>query len=217
MNAQPMVRQQQRQPGARPISDFVIASVGGQGGLLATRVLAAVFLRDGMEVKTSEVHGMAQRGGSVLSFVRRGARVWSPVIGAGEADAILGLELLEAARALPYLQMGGLVVTSTQQITPVTVATGQGRYPSDLGNRLGATAGRVVLVPAGEIAAELGQVRVANVVCLGALAEFTDQPVCIWEETIAASVPPRTVDLNLEAFRRGRALAGRDASYPTRG
>ncbi|MDP2873532.1 MAG: indolepyruvate oxidoreductase subunit beta [Bacillota bacterium] len=190
------------------LDNFVIASVGGQGGLLATKVLAAVLHRGGMEVKTSEVHGMAQRGGSVISFVRRAPRVWSPVIDAGDADAILGLELLEAARALPYLRMGGVVVTSTQQITPVTVSTGQARYPADLTERLRASSGRTVLVPAGDIAAELGQPRVANVVCLGALSVFTDQPADIWEQVIAAAVPARTVALNLEAFRRGRAVSG---------
>lgn len=193
--------------GGRIINDVVVASVGGQGGLLATKVLAAVFLRNGMEVKTSEVHGMAQRGGSVVGFVRRGPRVRSPVIDAGGADAILGLELLEAARALPYLQKGGVVVASTQQIVPVPVLTGQARYPADLPERLRAASGRLVIVPAAEIAAELGQARAANVVCLGALSALMAESSVVWEQVISAAVPPRTVALNLEAFRMGREVA----------
>lgn len=189
------------------LNDFVVASVGGQGGLLATKVLAAVLFRNGMEVKTSEVHGMAQRGGSVIGFVRRGLVVRAPVIDAGKADAILGLELLEAVRALPYLRRGGVVVAGTQQIAPVPVSAGQAKYPADLQERLRAASGRLALVPAGEIAAQLGQSRAANVVCLGALSTFMAEDSGIWEQAIAAAVPPRTVALNLEAFRRGRAAA----------
>jgi indolepyruvate ferredoxin oxidoreductase beta subunit len=175
---------------------------------LATKVLSAVFLLGGMEVKTSEVHGMAQRGGSVVGFVRRGRRVWSPVLDPGTADAILGLELLETARALPYLKRSGIVVASTQQIPPVPVSTGQAKYPGDLQERLRAASARLILVPAAEIAAELGQARVANVVCLGALSAMMDEDLGAWEQAISAAVPPRTVALNMQAFRRGRGVAG---------
>lgn len=191
------------------LQDFVISGVGGQGGLLTTRVLAQVLLRGGTEVKTSEVHGMSQRGGSVLSFVRRGREVLAPLSGPGAADAVLGLELLEAARALPLLKPGGLVVASTQRVVPAPVAAGQAVYPDDLGARLRAVAGRVVLVPAAEIAARLGNPRVANLVCLGALSTFLELPRAVWAEVIEVSVPPRTVALNLAAFDDGAALAER--------
>lgn len=185
-------------------SDFVIAGVGGQGGLLVTRVLATLFLAGGDEVKTSEVHGMAQRGGTVLSFVRRGERVSSPVVDPGGADVILGLELLEAARALPYLRPGGTVVSSTQRLVPMTVALGGEPYPARLEERLRAAAARLVLVPAAEIAAGIGNMRVANVVCLGALSPFVEHDPALWEKVISGVVPPRTVELNLQAFRTGR-------------
>lgn len=188
------------------IADFVIAGVGGQGGLLVTRVLASLLLAGGEEVKTSEVHGMAQRGGTVLSFVRRGRRGCSPVVGLGEADAILGLELLEAARALPYLRSAGTVVASTQRIAPVPVALGSEEYPQGLEEKLRSAAGRLVLVPAGEIAAGIGNTRVANVVGLGALSAFMEHDPASWEEVISRAVPPRTVELNLRAFRAGREL-----------
>lgn len=188
------------------LENIVVASVGGQGGLLATRVLAALFLAGGEDVKTSEVHGMAQRGGTVLSFVRRGRRVFSPVIDQGTADAILGLEVLEAARALPYLSAGGVVVTSTQRIAPVPVALGQEPYPQDLDARLRRAAGRAILVPAGEVAAKIGNSRVANVVCLGTLSAFTEHDPRLWEAVISGAVPPRTVELNLRAFYAGREL-----------
>jgi indolepyruvate ferredoxin oxidoreductase beta subunit len=189
------------------LADLVIASVGGQGGLLATRVLAGLFQAGGEDVKTSEVHGMAQRGGTVLSFVRRGRQVFSPLVEPGAADAILGLELLEAARALPFLRAGGVVVTSTERIAPMPVALGREPYPQDLEQRLRSGSGTVVLVPAARIAAEIGNPRVANVVCLGALSRFLEHDPQAWEETIASAVPSRTVELNLRAFRAGRELA----------
>lgn len=184
-------------------NSFVVSSVGGQGGLLATGVLAAVLAAPGLVVKTSEVHGMAQRGGSVISFVRRGTGAFPPLVDRGQADVLLGLELLEAVRALPYLRPGGLAVASTQAVMPVPVLTGQSKYPDDLVHRLEAGAGQVVLVPAGETAAELGTARVANVVCLGALAACCEWPLEAWRKAIAAAVPPRTVELNLAAFERG--------------
>ncbi len=192
-------------------NDFVVASVGGLGGLLATRILADVLTRAGAEVKTSEVHGMAQRGGSVMSFVRRGRSpgtgAFAPVVDSRAADALLGLELLEAVRALEYLKPGGLVVANAQRVMPVPVITGQSRYPGDLTDRLRAYAGRLVLVAAGDIAADLGSGRVANVVCLGALAACLELDLDLWRKAIAEAVPPRTVDLNMAAFSRGVGAA----------
>jgi len=188
------------------LNDFVIASVGGQGGLLATRVIADVLVRTGAQVKTSEVHGMAQRGGSVMSFVRRGVGDFSPVIDPGTADALLGLELLETARALPFLRPGAVVIANTECVTPVPVITGQSKMPTDLAGTIRKAAGRLVLVPASEIAARLGSSRVANVVCLGALSACSGIDPALWQEVVAASVPARTVDLNLKAFAEGMSL-----------
>lgn len=150
---------------------------------------------------------MAQRGGSVLSFIRSGKDYFTPVIDPGTADALLGLELLETVRALPYLRAKGVVVANTDLVMPVPVITGQSRMPTDLVDRLRSAAGRLVLVPAGEIAVHLGSARVANVVCLGALAACAGIDEALWRAAIAAAVPPRTVDLNLTAFAEGLAAA----------
>lgn len=189
------------------LNDFVIASVGGQGGLLATRVLADVLSRAGDRVKTSEVHGMAQRGGSVMSFVRRGQGEFSPVIDPGTADALLGLELLETARALVFLRPGAVVVANAECVMPVPVITGQSQMPADLAGMIRKAAGRFVLVQASEIATGLGSSRVANVVCLGALAACSGIDEDLWRAALAAAVPPRTLELNLQAFAEGIAAA----------
>lgn len=203
--------------GARPgaarqetimFKDFIIAGVGGQGGLLATSVLARVFAKAGFDVKTSEVHGMAQRGGTVISYVRRGQKVYSPLVPSGEADVILGLEILEAYRQLPELKVGGLVLTSDERIKPVPVIMGQAQYPDIRPEWFLSRAGRVLVIPALNKAREAGNVRAANTVCLGALSRFLEIPADVWKETIAETVPPKAVDVNLKAFEIGRALAG---------
>lgn len=188
--------------------DFIIAGVGGQGGLLATSVLARVFVKAGFDVKTSEVHGMAQRGGTVISYVRRGQKVYSPLVPKGKADVILGLEILEAYRQLPDLKEGGLVLTSDERIKPVSVIMGQAQYPDIRPEWFSSRAGQVLIIPALEKAREAGNVRAANTVCLGALSRFLEIPVDVWKETIAETVPPRAVDVNLKAFEMGRSLAG---------
>lgn len=189
------------------LKDFIIAGVGGQGGLLATSVLARVFVKAGFDVKTSEVHGMAQRGGTVISYVRRGQKVYSPLVPKGEADVILGLEILEAYRQLPELKQGGLVLTSDERIKPVSVIMGQAEYPDIRREWFLSRAGRVLVIPALEKAREAGNVRAANTVCLGALSRFLEIPADVWKETIAETVPPKAVDVNLKAFEMGRALA----------
>ncbi|MBE3519554.1 MAG: indolepyruvate oxidoreductase subunit beta [Firmicutes bacterium] len=188
------------------LKDFIIAGVGGQGGLLATSVLARVFVKAGFDVKTSEVHGMAQRGGTVISYVRRGQKVYSPLVPKGEADVILGLEILEAYRQLPELKVGGLVLTSDERIKPVSVIMGQAQYPDIRPEWFLSRAGRVLVIPALDKAREAGNVRAANTVCLGALSRFLEIPADVWEETIAETVPPKAVDVNLKAFEIGRSL-----------
>ncbi len=190
------------------MKDFIIASVGGQGGLLATTVLASVFVSSGSDVKTSEVHGMAQRGGTVTSYVRRGTTVRSPVVPQGEADLILGLELLEAYRELPNLRPGGVVLTSDETISPVPVIMGDATYPALTAQSFLRRAGKALLVPALGIAREAGNVRTSNVAMLGALSLLLDgqgePPIEVWEAEVSRLVPKRTVDVNLKAFHVGR-------------
>jgi len=188
------------------IDNVVIASVGGQGGILATRILASLFLNQGWEVKTSEVHGMAQRGGSVETHVRRGQRVHSPLVPRGEADLLLALEQLEGLRYLPWLRPGGLCVCSTERIAPVSVTLGNQAYPGEIRETLGQTVGTLVWVDALGIAREAGNVRAANVALLGALSPFIDASEQEWQEAIWADLPERVRAVNLAAFRMAREL-----------
>lgn len=190
------------------MKDFIIASVGGQGGLLATTLLASVFVNAGYDVKTSEVHGMAQRGGTVTSYVRRGERIRSTVVPKGEADLILGLEVLEAYRELPNLKPGGIVVCSDERIQPQPVIMGDATYPSLSRESFLQRAGKAYVLPALAIARQVGNARASNVVCLGALSVLLDSPqdapVNVWEDGVSRLVPKRTIDVNLAAFRAGR-------------
>lgn len=190
------------------MKDFVIASVGGQGGLLATTVLASVFMEAGFDVKTSEVHGMAQRGGTVIAYVRRGQRVYSPVVPRGQADIILGLEMLEAYRELPSLRRGGTVLSSDETLSPVPVIMGETDYPTISLDSFLQRAKDAYLIPALSIAREAGNARASNVACLGALSVLIDGPdepeAEDWERQVSRLVPARTVEVNLAAFREGR-------------
>jgi indolepyruvate ferredoxin oxidoreductase beta subunit len=186
---------------------FLLAGVGGQGTILASNVLAEVALAAGLDVKKSEVHGMAQRGGSVNTHVRWDAeRVYSPLIGLGEADALLVFEEAEALRYIEYLKPGGAVVVNQHAIKPITVTSGGARYPTeeDLGKAFSRVTDRLHLVPGTAIARELGNARAANVVLLGAFSTFVDVPQETWLQVIEARVPPRYVELNRQAFLRGR-------------
>ncbi len=189
--------------------NFLLVGVGGQGTILASNVLADVGLEAGYDVKKAEVHGMAQRGGSVTSHVRWGRSVRSPIIGAGEADVLLAFEKLEAVRYAENLRRGGLALVSDHAIPPVSVSSGNDVYPSDEKVRsvLQAVTDEVHFVPAVAVAQALGNARVHNVVLLGALSQRLEVPVDLWERVIAAWVPERHRDLNLRAFRRGRELA----------
>jgi indolepyruvate ferredoxin oxidoreductase beta subunit len=185
----------------------MLAGVGGQGTILASNVLADVALAAGLDVKKSEVHGMAQRGGSVNTHVRWDAeRVYSPLVGHGEADILLVFEQAEALRYAEYIKPGGVVIVNEHTIKPITVTSGGAHYPTR-GELLALFAGitqRLFLVPGTAIARELGNARAANVVLLGALSTFLDVPQETWLEVIEARVPPRYVELNREAFLKGR-------------
>ena len=186
---------------------FFLAGVGGQGSILASIVLAELALAAGFVVKKSEVHGMAQRGGSVNSLVRWDTeRVHSPLIGLGEADMLLAFEEAEALRYVEYLRPGGAAVVNQHTIKPVTVTSGGARYPTeaDLQAVYGVLTERLHLVPGTAIARELGNARAANVVLIGALSTFLELPAETWLKVIRARVPAKYVDLNRQAFLRGR-------------
>ncbi len=186
---------------------FFLAGVGGQGTILASNVLAEAALAAGFDVKKSEVHGMAQRGGSVNTHVRWDAkRVNSPLIGRGEADILLAFEEAEALRYAEYLKPGGAAVVNQHIIEPITVTSGGARYPTEaeLQAVYGALTARLHIVPGTAIAADLGAARAANVVLIGALSTFLDVPAETWLEVIEARVPPKYRELNRQAFLRGR-------------
>jgi len=187
--------------------NFLLAGVGGQGTILASNVLADVALAAGFDVKKSEVHGMAQRGGTVNTHVRWDTeRVYSPLIGLGEADVLLAFEEAEALRYVDYLKPGGAVVVNRHRIMPITVTSGGASYPTeaDLHAVYGMLTDHLRLVPGTEIARELGNTRAANVVLIGALSTFLDVPVGTWLEVIEGRVPPKYFELNRQAFMSGR-------------
>ncbi len=186
------------------ILNISLVGVGGQGTLLASEILCRVALLSGKDVKKSEVHGMAQRGGSVVSQVRIGSRVLSPLIATGGTDLLVAFEKLEALRFAHFLSPAGLAIVNDQEIRPVTVSTGRYEWPKDIDERLRGTFPRLEVVPALRVAAGLGNVRVVNVIMMGALANHVDVEDGAWREAISSLVPARFLDLNLEAFRAGR-------------
>ena len=189
-------------------SDFILVGVGGQGTLLASDVLALVGLEQGYDVKKSEVHGMAQRGGSVVSHVRWAERVHSPLVGRSEADFLLAFEKLEALRHLDFIRAEGAVIVNDYAIPPVSVASGEDIYPDDQKIRhvLSQATTNYHLVPGSKTAEELGNVRTSNIVLLGVLSTFLDVPVSMWEKIIGKRVPHKFMELNRKAFNAGRNL-----------
>ena len=182
----------------------MIVGVGGQGSLLASRLLGNVLLAQGYDVKVSEVHGMSQRGGSVVTYGKYGDKVYSPVIEKGEADAVISFELLEAARCLPYLKKGGHLITSTQQIDPMPVITGAAEYPADLVDKIKAAGADIVAVDALSLAEEAGTAKASNVVLMGVLASRMDYPEELWQKALEQCVPPKFLELNKKAFELGK-------------
>lgn len=182
--------------------NIMIVGVGGQGTLLASRILGNVVINEGYDVKVSEVHGMSQRGGSVVTYVKYGESVYSPIIGKGEADIVLAFELLEAYRALPYLKKGGKLVVNTQCIDPMPVITGAAKYPENILQKLESKVDTIA-VDALSLAREAGNIKSVNVVLIGNMAKRTDIPYEKWVETIKTTVPPKFLDVNLKAFELG--------------
>lgn len=180
--------------------NIMIVGVGGQGSLLASRILGAAALGSGYDVKVSEVHGMSQRGGSVVTYVRYGENVASPVICEGEADVILSFEKLEAARWLPYLRIGGTVVTGTQEINPMPVITGAAQYPDALCEKIKALGVDIISEDAVAIAEKAGSEKAANVALIGLAAHVLGFDATALRDAVAACVPAKARDINLRAF-----------------
>ena len=186
--------------------NIMIVGVGGQGTLLASKLLGRLLLTKGYDIKVSEVHGMSQRGGSVVTYVRFGDKVYSPIIDKGEADFIVSFELLEAARWTEYLKEGGKIVTNTQQINPMPVITGAAAYPENLVEKMQKAGLDVDAFDALQLAEEAGSSKAVNIVLMGRLSRyFPDIPESEWHDAIAASVPPKFLELNQKAFNLGRS------------
>jgi indolepyruvate ferredoxin oxidoreductase beta subunit len=189
------------------VTNVLIVGVGGQGALLVSTIIAEAAIRAGFDVKTNEVHGMAQRGGSVLAQVRFGAKVHSPLVWEGTADVIISLEEIEALRYAQFLREGGLAVVSKQHIIPVTVSSGKATYPADADERLARAFPQLALIDALGIAHGAGSAKAANVVALGAAAKELDrlapEIATHWNAAIETCVPAKHLELNRKAFAAG--------------
>lgn len=187
--------------------NIMIVGVGGQGTLLASKILGRAAMDSGCDVKVSEVHGMSQRGGSVVTYVRYGDEVYSPVICKGDADVILSFELLEAARWLPNLKNGGVIVTSTQQINPMPVIIGNAEYPTEIVEDIKALGVDIRVYNAQEIAANAGNERASNVALIGLAAGVLGFDHDVLREAVAACVPAKALEVNMKAFDMGYEIS----------
>lgn len=183
--------------------NVLIVGVGGQGTLLASKILGNVALREGCQVKVSEVHGMSQRGGSVITYVKMGKEVFSPVIDKGEADYIISFEKLEALRWLDYLKNGGTVIVNNQRLDPMPVIAGMDEYPDSIEEDLKRAKGKVFVVDALDIARKSGTIKAVNVVMIGALASITGIDKDTWINAIKDEVPEKFKEVNIKAFEGG--------------
>ncbi len=184
-------------------TSIMIVGVGGQGSLLASKLLGNLLLNEGYDVKVSEVHGMSQRGGSVVTYVRFGEKVYSPIVDLGEADYIISFEKLEAARYAPYLKKKGMIITNTQQIDPMPVITGVAEYPADILEELKAKGCSVEAVDALSLAEEAGTSKAVNIVLMGRLAKHWDIDKDKWLKALEAVVNPKFLEINKKAFELG--------------
>lgn len=184
--------------------NVMIVGVGGQGSLLASKLLGRLLLDEGYDVKVSEVHGMSQRGGSVVTYVRYGDKVYSPVIDKGEADYIVSFEVLEAARWLEYLKPSGQIVTNIQQIDPMPVITGAAEYPSDLVTKMKDAGANVDALDCLSLAEEAGSAKAVNIVLMGRLSHYFDIPEEAWLAAMEKIVPAKFLEMNKKAFELGK-------------
>ncbi|WP_432406196.1 indolepyruvate oxidoreductase subunit beta [Wukongibacter sp. M2B1] len=183
--------------------NILIVGVGGQGTLLTSKVLGNLALNLGKDVKLSEVHGMAQRGGSVVTHVKFGDRVYSPLVEVGEADIIMAFEKLEALRWIQYLKADGELIVNNQSIKPMPVITGSQKYPDRIIDKLKKLTNRIHTVDALSVAREIGNIRIVNTVLVGVLAKKMDIAKEYWINTLKNTVPEKTIDINLKAFEIG--------------
>ena len=188
------------------MNSIILVGVGGQGTITTSSILAKGLIAEGYDVKMSEIHGMSQRGGTVVTQVKYGDKVYSPIIGEGEADLIVSFEKLEALRALPYLKEGGTIVTDDKEIYPMPVLTGAAEYPEDAIQRLEGSGIHVQVVHAAHTAQELGNVKAQNIVLLGALIKQLKLDHIDWKQIIADSFPGKLAELNCRAFDAGAAM-----------
>ena len=184
--------------------NIMIVGVGGQGSLLASKMLGRLLLSQGYDVKVSEVHGMSQRGGSVVTYVRYGDKVYSRVIDKGEADFIISFEKLEAARWISYLKKDGKIILSTQEIDPMPVIIGAAQYPEKLVEKMQEAGADVDAIDALSLAMEAGSPKAVNLVLMGRLSKYFDAPVEAWMKALEECVPPKFLEMNKKAFALGR-------------
>ena len=182
--------------------NVMIVGVGGQGTLLTSRIIGHVALNSGLDVKISEVHGMAQRGGSVVTFVRFGEKVYEPVVEEGTADVIIAFERLEAKRYAKFLKKDGVLIVNDYRIDPMSVVVGAKKYPSNIIEELKEKY-NVISLDAGKIASELGNGKVVNSIMLGVASKYIGFTKELWLETLVAKVPSKTIEINKQAFLRG--------------
>ena len=186
--------------------NVMIVGVGGQGSLLASKLLGKLLLTKGYDIKVSEVHGMSQRGGSVVTYVRFGDKVYSPIIDKGEADFIVSFEMLEAARYTEFLKPNGKIIANTQQINPMPVITGAAEYPAELEAKIKSAGADLVAVDALSLAEQAGSSKAVNIVLMGILSKYFDFTEEEWLEAIENSVPSKFLELNKKAFALGREV-----------
>ncbi|MDY6788161.1 MAG: indolepyruvate oxidoreductase subunit beta [candidate division WOR-3 bacterium] len=190
------------------VKRIIIAGVGGQGILLASDILSEVCMEAGFDVKKSEVHGMSQRGGDVVSHVVYGEKVYSPLIGEGDADVILSFEKIEALRNIDFLKKDGVMIINKMEIKPLPVASGLADYPKNPIDDIKKHVNNVIVVDGQKEAEQIGNIRVMNVILLGILASHMDIKKELFVETVKKKVPPKTVDMNIEAFNFGYSYSG---------
>lgn len=183
--------------------NIMLVGVGGQGTLLASRVLGTVAQKMGYDVKVSEVHGMSQRGGSVVTYVKMGEKIYSPLIEKGEADIILAFEELEAYRWMEYLKEGGRMIVNQQKINPMPVIIGKAKYPENILGKLEGKIGSVSSINALQLARESGNIKAVNIVLIGLMAASTDIAREVWLDAMKEVIPQKLLDVNLKAFEAG--------------
>ncbi|MGI5891970.1 MAG: indolepyruvate oxidoreductase subunit beta [Bacillota bacterium] len=185
-------------------TNILIVGVGGQGTILSGRIIAQVAQDAGLDVKVSEIHGMSQRGGSVITQVRFGKKVWSPIIPNGQADIMLAFEKLEALRSLHWMSNDGKMIINDKELHPMPVISGEMGYPSDIKEKVRAKNDQVIFLDASDIAQKAGNVRSLNLVLLGCLSRYLPMPKEDWIKAIRSIVKPHTLEINLTAFELGR-------------